>query len=276
MDAGPPTVTTLAADLRALGIRPGATVMVHASLRAVGPVDGGADSVVDAIRSALGPDGTMLMLLGARDDWSWVNERPEAERASLLRDAEPFDARVTPADPDVGVLAEVFRCRPETIVSHHPEGRFAGAGPAAAALLADVPWDDYFGPRSPIERLIERDGVILRLGADLDTVTALHHAEYRCSIEPKRRVRRHRLVATPDGPAVRVIECLDDEHGIVDYPGGDYFTDILRDYLAAGRARQGRVGGARSELIEAADIVAFGTRWMDEHLLSRSADAASG
>lgn len=58
------------------------------------------------------------------------------------------------------------------------------------------------------------------------------------------------------------VECLDDEHGIVDWPGEDYFATILREYLAAGRARQGLVGQAPSELIEAADLVDFGTAWM--------------
>ena len=72
------------------------------------------------------------MTLGARDDWSWVNERPERERPSLLRAAEPFDCRQTPADPDVGVLAEVFRQRSETKVSDHPEGRFGASSLAVA------------------------------------------------------------------------------------------------------------------------------------------------
>jgi aminoglycoside 3-N-acetyltransferase len=53
-----------------------------------------------------------------------------------------------------------------------------------------------------------------------------------------------------------------DEDGIVDWPGEDYFAVILREYLAAGRAKQGRVGLADSELIEARDLLDFGTQWM--------------
>jgi aminoglycoside N3'-acetyltransferase len=218
----------------------------------------------------IGPEGTMLMVLGALDAHAWVNERPEDVRGALLADAEPFDARSTPAAADVGVLAEVFRQRPETVVSDHPEARFAAAGPLAHELLDEVPWDDYFGPGSPLERLIEDGGVVLRLGADLNTVTALHHAEYRCSVAPKRRVRRHRLVATADGPVVRTVACLDDDEGIVDYPGEDYFADLLRDYLATGRARSGPVGDAHSELLDAGDVVAFGIDWMDRHLARRA------
>jgi aminoglycoside N3'-acetyltransferase len=241
-------------------------VMAHASLRRIGPVEGGADGVIAAILEAIGPEGTMLMVLGAADDHAWVNERPEAERPALLADAEPFDAAVTPAAPDVGVLADVFRRYPGTVVSDHPEGRFGANGRLAAQLVRDVPWDDYFGPGSPLERLAD-GGAILRLGADRNTITALHHAEYRCAVWPKRRVRRYRLVSAPEGPVVRTVDCLDDEDGIVDYPAGeDYFEDLHVDYLATGRAREGTVGAAHSELVDAGDIIAFGTRWMDEHL----------
>ena len=265
MDRHTRTPAALTEDLRVLGLRPGDLVMVHASLRRIGPVEGRAEGVIEAILAALAPDGTMLMVLGAADDHAWVNERPEAEREALLADAAPFDHLRTPAAPDVGTLAEVFRTFPGTLVSDHPEGRFAAHGPLAHELLDEVPWDDYFGPGSPLERLLD-GGRVLRLGADMSTVTALHHAEYRCSVWPVRRVRRHRLVTTPAGPRIRTVECLDDERGLVDYPGEDYFEDLLRDYLATGRARTGRVGSAHAELLEAADVVAFGARWMDEHL----------
>ena len=74
------SVPEIAAQLSALGLDAGAFVMVHASLRKVGPVTGRADGLLDAIRSAIGESGTMLMVLGAEDDHAWVNERPAAER----------------------------------------------------------------------------------------------------------------------------------------------------------------------------------------------------
>jgi aminoglycoside N3'-acetyltransferase len=262
----PRSVDDLADDLRRLGVRSGDVLMVHASLRAVGPVAGRADGVLDALEAAFGPEGTLLMTVGARDDWGWVNERPEAERPSLLRDAEPFDRLATPADPEVGVLAEVFRTRPGTLVSDHPEGRFASSGRLASALVSDVPWDDYYGPGSPLERFVQAGGRVLRLGADIDTVTLLHYAEYLAPVPSKRRVTRHRMVLGRAGPELRVVRCLDDSDGIVDHPGDDYFGVILRQYLATGRATVGVVGGATSELIDGADIVSFAVDWMAEHL----------
>ena len=177
------TRAEITSELQALGLRAGDLVMVHASLRRLGPVEGRAAGVVDAILAAIAPGGTMVMVLGATDDHAWVNERPEAEREALLADAEPFDAGTNPALPEIGTLAEVFRTVPGTVVNAHPEGRFAAHGARAQELLADLPWDDYYGPGSVLERLLD-GGRILRLGADLDTVTALHHAEYRCSAWP--------------------------------------------------------------------------------------------
>ena len=264
--AEPWPVDRLADDLRGLGLATDDLVMVHASLRAVGAVDGGADGLLDAIESVISPSGTVLMMVSARDDASWVNEQPEHERASLLAGTEPFDARLSPSDPDNGALAEVFRCRPGGFASDHPEGRFVASGRLAAALTANVPWDDYYGPGSPLERLVDHGGRVLRLGADLDTVTLLHLAEYLVVLPEKRRVRRHRLVATPDEPRVRVVECLDDCDGIVDHPGEDYFAIILRAYLATGRARVGVIGSATSELVDAHDLVAFAVAWMAANL----------
>ena len=80
-------------------------------MRRIGPVEGGALGVIEAVEGAIGADGTLVMILGAANDWDWVNSRPERERATLLADAEPFDSATTPVLPEVGVLAEVLRTR---------------------------------------------------------------------------------------------------------------------------------------------------------------------
>lgn len=240
--------------------------MVHASLKAVGPVDGGAGGVVDALDTAVGPTGTLLMGIGARDDWGWVNDRPEADRAALLAEATPFEPRTTRADPDMGVLAEVFRLHPGTIVNDHPEARFAARGRSAAGLISNAPWDDYYGPGSPLERLVDGGGKVLRLGADQDTVTLIHHAEYLADVPCKRRVSRHRRILAGGVVSIRRVECLDDSDGIVDHPGEDYFVVILRAFLESGRAVVGRVGAATAELLDARDLVRFATEWMNANL----------
>ncbi|MDI1475331.1 AAC(3) family N-acetyltransferase [Polyangium sp. y55x31] len=259
----PQSPTDLVRDLRQLGVRAGDTLMIHASLRAVGPVEGGARGVLDALDDAVGEAGTLMMVLGARDDWAWVNDLPEHERAAHLENAEPFDSLRTPADPDVGYLAEALRQRPGTLVSDHPEGRFGARGARAVELLRDPPWHDYFGPGSPLEKLCQLGGRVLRLGADFNTTTVLHWAEYLVDLPDKRRVRRYRRIAGSSAPEIRHVDCLDDSDGIVEWDGEDYFAVILQEYLATGCARQGTVGRARSELLEAADLVRFGVAWMN-------------
>ena len=247
--------------------------MVHASLRAIGPVAGGAVGVIHALGEAVGPSGTLLMNLGARDDVDWVNARPESERAGLLADAAPFDKDVTPSDPDVGVLAEIFRQLAGTLVNDHPDARFGARGRLACELLREpLPWNDYYGSGSVLERFARTPGKVLRLGADPDTVTLLHLAENLIDVPDKRRVRRHHKVLSSDGTAcIREVSCLDDTDGIVDWPGEDYFTTILRDYLLQGRVSAGHVGHAHSELIDAADLLDHAVSWMRTHFTPRCA-----
>lgn len=262
----------LRADLEELGVRAGDLLMLHASLRKLGlsRADvgaGGAELLLDALEAAVGPQGTLLMVLGTDYPMDWVYDHPPEARAALLEGSPPFDHRGAAILPEIGWLAEAFRRRPGTLVSDNPSGRFGARGARAEALLADQPWDDYYGPGSPLDTLCRRGGRILRLGADAETVTALHHAEYLADLPDKKRVRWDYVVAGADGAPRHVwIDCLDDLGGIADWDGEDYFASILNAYLALGRHREGRVGKAQSELIEAADIVRFGARWMEVNL----------
>jgi len=258
----------LCSDLAALGVQAGDRVMVHASLRKLGLArsqvgEGGPEMLLDALEAAVGPSGTLVMILGSDYAYEWVNQRPVEERAKLLAGTPPFDARAASVLPEVGWFAEVFRLHAGTVLSSNPSGRFAARGRDAEALLSDQPWNDYYGPGSPLEKLCE-GGKVLRLGADPNTVTVLHYAEYVARVPNKRRTRWDYLIAGKDGPRHVWIDCLDDAEGIADWDD-DYFALITSAYVAAGKARRGRVGLAASELIDAADLVAFGAAWMEEH-----------
>ena len=208
--------------------------MVHASLRRIGLArtdfgEGGAEAILDALDAAVGPAGTLMMTLGTDYPLDWVNRRPVAERAALLAGTAPFDPRDAAVMPDVGWLGEAFRRRPGTLVSDNPSGRFgarppgrgADARPALARLL-----------RAGIaaRETVRPGGRILRLGADPDTVTALHLAEYLADLPGKSAARWDYLLAGEQGPRHVWIHCLDDPDGIVDAPGEDYFARILKAY----------------------------------------------
>lgn len=241
----PRRLDELTPQLRSLGVGPGDILMIHASLRRVGPVEGGAAGVIEALRAAIGPEGTLLMVLSAVED-------------------RPFDALRSPVDVgDMGVLAEVFRTYPGVSVNDHPADRFAALGPAALELLEPTPLHDYHGPGSVLERLTARGGKVLRLGANPDTVTLTHYAEYLAEVPNKVRVRR-RYVRADTGEVW--IESLDDSDGIATWDQGDYFPQIFLDYRATGAVRVGPVGACRAELFDAAPFVAYAVEWMNLHL----------
>ncbi len=252
--------------------------MVHASLRKIGLArtsfgEGGAELLLDVLDEAVGPAGTLMMTLGTAYEQDWVNLRRPEERGALLAGTEPLVPAEAPAMADVGWLAETFRRRPGTILSDNPSGRFGARGARAEELLADQPWHDYYGPGSPLQKFCDWGGRILRLGANPDTVTALHFAEYLARVPDKRWTRWDYLLAGPEGPRHVWIECLDDSEGIAAWEGEDYFALILKAYLATGRARQGQVGDAQSELIDAADLVRFGADWMERNFTQKRSAA---
>lgn len=241
----PTSIDHVAAQLRSLGIAGGDVLMIHASLRSVGPAAGGAEGLIDALRRAVGNGGTLLMVLSAED-------------------SEPFDAIRTAVDiDDMGVLAEVVRTYPGVSVNDHPADRFAAIGPAGRQLLEPVPLHDYHGPGSALERFTAYDGRVLRLGANVDTVTLTHYAEYLAEVPDKIRVRR---------PYVRAdvgelwIESLDDTAGIATWCGGDYFPQVYRDWRSTGAVRTGPVGRCEAELFDAKPFVRFAVDWLERHL----------
>jgi aminoglycoside N3'-acetyltransferase len=239
------SIDELSAQFRTLGVGDDDIVMIHASMRRVGPVEGGAAGVIEALHAAVGAGGTLLMVLSADED-------------------EPFDALRSPVDvEDMGVLAEVFRTYPGVSVNDHPADRFAALGPADSYLLEPIPLHDYHGPGSVLERLTERGGKVLRLGANTDTVTLTHYAEYLADVPNKVRVRR-RYVRADTGEVW--IESLDDTDGIATWKEGDYFPQIFLDYRASGAVRIGPVGRCEAELFDAAPFVAFAVRWMNKRL----------
>lgn len=235
---------TLMAQLTRLGVRAATPLMVHASLRKIGPLEGGAEVLLDALIETLGPRGTLLMVLGADDE-------------------EPFDALTTPADEEMGVLAEVLRRQQGVRVNDHAAARYGAIGPQSLHLLEPVPLHDYHGPGSVLARFTDSGGFVLRLGADIDTVTVTHWAEHLADVPNKRRARR-RYERADIGE--QWIEGLDDTDGIAAWKHGDYFPQILLDFLKTGQARTGPVGACNAELFSARTFVEFGVAWLETHL----------
>ena len=201
-------------------------MLVHAAFRAVRPVEGGPLGLIQALRAALGPDGTLVML-------------------SYTGDADtPFDPSTTPAAADLGVVADTFWRLPGVLRSSHPEA-FAAAGPLAAQIVGGpLPLPPHT-PESPVGRVYDLDGQVLLLGVGHEANTTLHLAELLADVPY--RVPRHCTILR-DGRAVRI-----------DYAENDHCCQrfaLVDDWLRArGLQAEGRAGHAHARLARARDIV---------------------
>jgi len=136
----------LAAGFRALGVRAGDTIMLHASVRAVGRVAGGPDQIHLALKDALTPDGTLMMYASCPEHYDEIgrgNLTADEER-ELLEKLPPFDAATARSQRDNGALVELFRTWPGSIVNAHV-ARFVVWGKQAQHLIAQQPWSYAFG-----------------------------------------------------------------------------------------------------------------------------------
>ena len=260
----------LADDFRALGVAPGDTVMLHASVRAVGDVAGGPDQIHLALKDALTPDGTLMMLAGCPRYYDEVGRGnlTADEELEVLRDLPAFDHLTARSDRSNGILVEFFRSYPGARVNDHV-ARFVAWGRNAEYLLSEQPWDYAFGPGSALERLAVRNGKILLLGSDHDCVTFLHYVEHILDV-PDKKIARFKVPVMENGQRVwRDMEEVDTSTGAHANWPDRFFARIVDGYLASAENWGGRVGNAMSYLFPTRELVEFALSVMTEMAVRR-------
>lgn len=130
--------------LKKSGLKKGDIVLLHSSYAAIGKVDGGGDSVIDAFLETLGKDGTL----------------------------------VVPVFGSLGILTELVSKRPGTIKSVHPKAGVAAIGKDAEKICAKH-WeaDIAHAEDTPYTRIADMGGYICLMGVDQDRNTTLHTVE---------------------------------------------------------------------------------------------------
>lgn len=144
-----------------VGLATGDTVLVHSSLRALGPVEGRAQGVIDALLTTLGPQGTLAL---PTHTWSTVHGNQPV-----------FHQTLSPSS--VGTLTNVFRMLPGVQRSLHPTHSVAACGARATELVAEHLQETPCALDSPYGKLITWDGAVLMIGVGLDRCTFLHCCE---------------------------------------------------------------------------------------------------
>lgn len=258
----PVTGQRLVRDLRGLGVERGRALLVHASLRSLGWVAGGAPTVVSALREAVGPDGHVVVPAGteansrtSREHHARIAMLTPEEVDEFERNMPAFDKGSTPSG--MGAISEALRTADGAIRSAHPQSSFAAVGPRADWLMADHPLESHLGPESPLGKLAKEETQVLMIGVGYWAFTGFHLAEYTYRPDPPMR-KYACVVATAEGE-----------------PGWQYYEDVVLDdqkfddigqalEMSLGRKviKHGKVGRAQCRLVPFQPAVEFAQEWL--------------
>jgi aminoglycoside 3-N-acetyltransferase len=225
------TKPQLVEAFRGAGLTDGDLALVHSSLRTLGPVDGGADTVIDALLESLGSGGTLVL---PTHTWKVVNA------------AQPvFHQTLTPSN--VGVLTNVFRQRPGVLRSLHPTHSVAALGPRAAALVAGDERSATPCPADgPYGRLRDWGGKILIIGERLNCCTFFHGCEEWAGLSGLVRAEPTQLYSiTASG---RVIPVVLHSHHINTW---DQYSRLEAPLVELGALRVSRLGECELRFLDA-------------------------
>jgi aminoglycoside N3'-acetyltransferase len=160
------TGADIASGLRRLGLTRGAEVEVHSSLSSLGWVEGGADTVVDALMEVVGDEGAIIMSayhltkplpLSAEDQ-----KRGILAKVRFLDEDEDYPT-------GMGVIVDQFCKRPGTVMG---EGLHRVCAWGHNAHLHSQGY----------EHLLDVDGWVLMIGVDIHRQSSMHIAEGRVSM----------------------------------------------------------------------------------------------
>jgi aminoglycoside 3-N-acetyltransferase len=206
----------------------GVTVM-HSSLPHLGMMAGvGRDEypavVANAVRDAIGPDGTLVV---PAPNWDYG------------RLAQPFDPDTTPVSKPLGVVSAHVAGLAGAVRSTNPIFSVAAIGPQAAFICGGGT-GTAFGHDSPWDRMSRLDATVLMLGCDCEYLTFVRYIEHRFGVP----YLYNKMFATPvirDGCQVDQATVAPLRYSHVPYA---YDLRGLQEALTAcGALRQAPLGG---------------------------------
>ena len=112
------TKEQLVQQLRSMGIKATDSLLVHSSMKSVGEVQGGADTLIDALMEAVS-EGMLMM--------------PAHTWKQMSTEYSLFDPQTEPVC--VGIIPELFRKRPGVVRSLHPTHSMAVYGQGAEEYM---------------------------------------------------------------------------------------------------------------------------------------------
>lgn len=253
------TKEDLIEQFRKCGVAEGQTLFVHTSLKSLGFVVGGAETLIRALLEIVGDEGTLMM-----PSQTWKNLDPSTgvhweepkEWWPIIRENWPaYDKDVTPAI-NMGVVAEMFRKWPGSTRSSHPARSIAAVGKHAQYITSDHDLSNIFGINSPVDKLYTLDGYVLLIGVDYDKNTSLHLAETRANFPTKRFTDESSAIMI-DGKRQWVTyttQAVDDED----------FIRLGHEYDKENNNEVYKVGNADVRFMKQRPLIDWTVRWMEK------------
>jgi aminoglycoside 3-N-acetyltransferase len=154
------------AALREAGLGEGDTVFFQAGMAVFGTIEGGPQTVIDALRRVVG-DGALIAMP------AFPLTGPALEH---LRRHPVFDARSDPSR--MGAVSERFRLTPGVRRSVHPTHSISAEGPGAEAIVAGHETAETpFGEGTPFVALRHRGAKQVFFGSGVRAITMYHSFE---------------------------------------------------------------------------------------------------
>ena len=187
-------------------------IIVHASLKPFGYIQGGAEAVLDAMlasfHSIIMPTFTyktkIIPDVGPPNNGIVYGSGKDTNKL-----AKPFHLDMR-ADPMMGILPETLRNHSSATRTSHPILSFSGIN-AGATLFTQT----LYEPLDPIGALAQQDGWVVLINVDHTSNTSIHYAE---KLAGRRQFTRWALMDN------RVVECPN-------YPGDSMGFQVIEEDL---------------------------------------------
>ena len=230
------TKERLVKELKALGLVPGTLLVLHSSMKSIGHVDGGPNTVIDAFLEVLGPEGTLMV--------------PTFTYGEKHRD-RPFDPETS--ESVTGLITETLRKRPDAIRSVCPVHSVAAIGELALELTRDHMYNTTLGRYSPFHMAAEKGGLIMFLGCDHNSDSIIHVAESLAGVPfnyvPTPTKLHGRMPIRQKDGRVKEIQ-------LTEFTGcSNVFSRVEEPLRKAGVIKDGKVGKASVQLMKGRDVL---------------------
>ena len=218
------------ADMRNLGIKPNDTLLVHSSLKSLGWVEGGAETVVQALIESL-PKGTLMM--------------PSLCWRAVNKDTPIFSVLNTPSC--VGIIPETFRKHVGVRRSINPVHSVCAYGENAEKLTSRHHMDRTpVGENSPFRLLANYQGKIMMLGCGLKPNTFMHGVEEAANLPYVLEDKPTRiLIEDHDGNKSEALHYMHNFQGII-----QRYDRVSECY----NVKSGKILGAEVFVMDAFDL----------------------